>query len=126
MKAIAFVLAALYLLALPESSSAQDKWFAKDKAAHFSVGIGLSLGGYAGTALMSDSERARVFMGLGAGLGSAAAKELWDRSHSGTPSWRDFAWSAIGTAAGVTVAWLIDRANRPASHYQGFSSAVGP
>ena len=72
--------------------------------------------------------RARIFMGIGAGLGTAAAKELWDRSHSGTPSWRDFTWGAVGTAAGVAVSWLIDRARRPRSQAYAFhfSSAVGP
>jgi uncharacterized protein YfiM (DUF2279 family) len=72
----------LVLLVVPRGVAAEDKWAAADKAKHF---------------------------GAGAGIGAAAGKELYDRRH-GTPSWRDFTWSAAGTAAGVFIAWAVDKA----------------
>ncbi|MGE0704646.1 MAG: hypothetical protein AB7F99_09915 [Vicinamibacterales bacterium] len=117
---------ALLTAALPASAAAQDRWLAADKAAHFGATLGISAGGYAGTALASDRERWRIAGGLGLGLGAAAGKELWDRSHSGTPSWRDFAWSAVGTAAGTAIAWLVDRARTPASGARTATNAPTP
>ena len=89
-------------------AAAADEWFARDKARHFVATAGLGAGGYALASTAADRERWRVAAGIGTGMGAAAAKELWDRSR-GDASWRDFAWGGVGTAAGVTIAWAIDR-----------------
>lgn len=107
------LLVTLLCLALPAPLPAQDRWFAPDKAAHFGATLGISMGTYAGAALVTEQERWRMLSGVSGGLGAAAAKELWDRSHGGTPSWRDFTWGVLGTAAGVAVSWLVDRARGP-------------
>jgi uncharacterized protein YfiM (DUF2279 family) len=97
------------LAGAPANVRADDRWFARDKAEHFGATAALGAGGYALAATAAERERWRVVGGIGTGIGAAAAKELWDRSHAGDPSWRDFAWGAVGTATGVTIAWAIDR-----------------
>jgi len=99
----------LILLVVPRGVAAEDKWLAADKAKHFGAGAGIAAGGYAGSTLVTRKKGWRVVLGTGAGLGAAAGKELYDRRH-GTPSWRDFTWSAAGTAAGVFIAWAVDKA----------------
>ena len=96
-----------------------DAWFARDKALHASAGAAIGAGGYAGSAFVFSGTRARAASGLALALGAGAAKEWSDRGGRGTPSWRDFAWDAVGAATGVTVAWLIDRAvHAHAAHRQ--------
>ncbi len=100
----------LTLLFAPATAAAQDKWFAADKAKHFGAGAGIAVGGYVIAVPLSRERRWRIFVGTTAGIGAAAGKELRDRRR-GHSSWRDFAWSAAGTAAGVFTAWAVDRAN---------------
>jgi uncharacterized protein YfiM (DUF2279 family) len=97
------------VITTPRLAFAEDKWWARDKAKHFGAGAGIAAGGYAAAVPLTDKKRWRIVLGTGAGLGAGAAKELRDRRH-GQPSWRDFTWSAAGTAAGVLVAWIVDRA----------------
>jgi putative lipoprotein len=94
-----------------------DRWLARDKTLHATAGAALGAGGYGAGALVFDAPPARVVSGIVMSLGIGAAKEWYDRGR-GDPSWRDFAWDGIGAAAGVTIAWLIDRARRhpPAGH----------
>ena len=89
-----------------------DPWFARDKALHAAAGATLGAGGYAASALVFETPGKRIASGLIVGLGAGAAKEWHDRGGRGTPSWRDFAWDGVGTAAGLSVAWLIDRTRR--------------
>jgi uncharacterized protein YfiM (DUF2279 family) len=103
---IAVALIAMLLVAVPPAGA--DEWFARDKAQHFAVTAGLGAGGYVLASTVTDRDRWKIAAGIGAGIGAATAKELWDRSH-GDASWRDFAWGAVGTAAGVTIAWAINR-----------------
>jgi hypothetical protein len=42
-------------------------------------------------------------------MGAGVAKELWDLSGRGDPSWKDLAWDGVGTAAGLVTAWCFDR-----------------
>jgi uncharacterized protein YfiM (DUF2279 family) len=101
----------LLLLALmvgPQAAFAEDKWLGADKAKHFGAGAGIAAGGYVAAVPITADRRWRIALGTGAGLGAAAGKELYDRRR-GSPSWRDFTWSAAGTAAGVLVAWVIDK-----------------
>lgn len=101
---------ALLALATPSLAHADDPdpWFARDKALHFVAGGTLAAGGYGlGAALFR--ERAPAFaLGAGVGIGASAAKEAWDLTGRGDPSWRDFTWGAIGTVAGLALAWGID------------------
>jgi uncharacterized protein YfiM (DUF2279 family) len=103
---ITAVLLTAFLCAGP--ARAADEWFARDKAQHFAATAGLGAGGYALGSTVADRKRGRIAIGIGTGMGAATAKELWDRSR-GDASWRDLAWGAVGTAAGVTIAWAIDR-----------------
>lgn len=103
------MLAIATLVGASANVRADDRWFARDKAEHFGATAALGAGGYALASTVAERERWRVAAGIGGGLGAAAAKELWDRSHAGDASWRDFAWGAVGTTTGVTIAWAIDR-----------------
>ena len=94
------------------AQAGDDPWFARDKALHAAAGATLGAGGYAASALVFEAPRKRIASGLIVGLGAGAAKEWHDRRGRGTPSWRDFAWDGVGTAAGLSVAWLIDRTRR--------------
>ena len=88
---------------------ADDPWLGPDKALHFSAGFALSAGGYGLSSLAFDERLDRVLVGAGVALGAGAAKELVDMAGLGSPSWRDFAWDAIGTGCGVLLAWVVDR-----------------
>jgi len=97
------------VLLLPHAAAAEDKWLAADKAKHFGAGAGIAAGGYALSVPFTGQKRWRLVIGTAAGLGAGAAKEIRDRS-GGHPSLRDFTWSAVGTGAGVLIAWAIDKA----------------
>ena len=96
------------MLSLMLTMAAQeDPWLGNDKLLHFGATAVISACGYAFGAELGD-EAPRFLIGAGLGLAAAAAKELLDL-RGGDPSYRDFIWSAGGTAAGLLVAWLIDR-----------------
>jgi uncharacterized protein YfiM (DUF2279 family) len=103
------VIIIIALLACPEWTFAQDKWFAADKAKHFGAGAALSGAGYAAAVPVTKRRGWRVTIGTSVGLAFGAGKELRDRRRT-RGSWRDFAWTAGGTATGVLVAWVIDKA----------------
>jgi uncharacterized protein YfiM (DUF2279 family) len=103
------VLIIVSLLACPRPVLAQDEWFAADKAKHFAGGAAMGGGGYAISVPLTTRKRWRILLGTTAGLGVGTAKELRDRRR-GRGSWRDFAWTAGGTAAGTFAAWVIDKA----------------
>jgi uncharacterized protein YfiM (DUF2279 family) len=98
----------LTLLCTPAAPGAQDKWLGGDKAKHFAAGAGVAAGSYTATVPVTRRKSWRIAIGTTVGLSMAAGKELADRSR-GTPSWRDFTWSAAGTTAGVMLAWTIDK-----------------
>ena len=85
-----------------------DEWLGTDKALHGSISGLLAIGGYAGSAQLTDSFALRVTAGAGFALGLGAIKECADLAGFGAPSWKDFAWDAIGAASGVLLAWAID------------------
>jgi len=97
------------LLACPHWAAAQDKWFAADKAKHFGAGAALSAAGYGAAGPVTKRRGWRVTIGTSVGLAAGAGKELRDRKRR-RGSWRDFVWTAGGTATGVLVAWVIDKA----------------
>ncbi len=94
----------------PVRAQSMDDWFGADKALHFSVSALLAGAGYAATAPFTERTPVRVGVGAGFALSLGIAKELYDASGAGDPSWRDLTWDALGTGVGVLTAWLVDLA----------------
>jgi putative lipoprotein len=112
---------ALSLASRPAAASDPDPWFGPDKALHFGVSLGLAAGGYAASSPWLDSPGERALAGGAFSLTLGAGKELWDLAGHGDPSWRDFTWDVLGTAAGVALALGVDALVRtgkdaPAQH----------
>jgi len=105
-------LVCLLAMLWPEPTRAQtadpDPWFGKDKPLHFGASAALAAGGYAGSALVYDDEPHRLLLGGGLALTAGVAKELYDLTGAGDPSWKDLTWDVLGTAAGLAVTWAID------------------
>lgn len=80
------VLLLVALLVTPCSVAGQDRWLARDKAQHFGTTAGIAAGGYVLASPMIKRPRWRMLIGVGAGVGAAAGKELRDRSAHGQPS----------------------------------------
>ncbi|MDX2054301.1 MAG: hypothetical protein SFV15_18010 [Polyangiaceae bacterium] len=95
------------------TAHAEDQWFGEDKALHFGVSVGLASSSYALSSLFVEDSTSRILAGTLGGLMPGAAKELYDATGRGDPSWKDFAWDATGTLVGVSVAYLADLALRP-------------
>jgi uncharacterized protein YfiM (DUF2279 family) len=72
------------------------------------VSAGLSAGGYAASALVLERPWQRAVAGATFALSAGIAKELWDLSGHGDPSWKDLAWDGIGTGVGVGLALGVD------------------
>lgn len=89
-------------------ASDPDPFWGRDKALHFGVSVGLSAGGYALGALVWDKPWQRALGGAAFSLAAGVAKELWDLSGHGDPSWKDLAWDCIGTGVGVSGALAVD------------------
>jgi putative lipoprotein len=103
---------ALYIFVIVTTSTAlahaEDAWWGRDKALHFAAGTAISGAGYAvGTALWPERSRS-ILLGLGSALAIGAIKEGLDATGLGDPSWKDFAWDAIGGVCGIGVAFSID------------------
>lgn len=94
--------------ASPEPQAVDDPWFGADKAMHFAASGILAGVGYGASSWLVEERLGRAAIGAAVGLGAGIAKELYDLAGYGHPSWRDLAWDAIGTAAGVLVGWLVD------------------
>ena len=104
---------ALILLASSASASDADPWFGRDKALHFGVSAALSVGGYAASSIWLDTRSERALAGGAFSITLGAAKELWDLSGRGDPSWRDFTWDIVGTGVGLALAVAGDALLRP-------------
>ncbi len=110
----------LALLACPASAAAQsgppafdpDPWVGPDKAAHFGVSLGLAGGGYGLGALVTQDFGGRLALGASLAIALGLGKEVADALGLGRPSWKDFTWDVIGTAAGLGVAVTFDLALR--------------
>jgi putative lipoprotein len=112
------------LICGPASASDGDPWFGPDKALHFGFSVVLAAGGYAASSTWLDSRNERALAGGAFSLTIGASKELWDLNGHGDPSWRDFTWDVIGTAAGVALAASVDaltssKEPRPTASAQG-------
>jgi putative lipoprotein len=95
---------------MPARAQTRDDWFGADKALHFSVSALLGGAGYGVTAMLTERTAVRVGVGAGFALSLGIAKELYDATGAGDPSWRDLTWDALGTGVGVLTAWLVDLA----------------
>jgi putative lipoprotein len=93
---------------LSRPAQAADDLFGRDKALHFAASAGIALGGYGGAALFTADRPARLVTGGGLALAAGIGKEISDRYTGGDPSWRDLGWDVIGTATGLTLAYMID------------------
>jgi putative lipoprotein len=105
----ALVLSVLLAGAAPAAAREPDKWFARDKAEHYSVSLMLGADGYAAMTAFSDRTAIRAAFGASFALSAGIAKELYDQSIGRQLSWRDLTWDALGTATGTIVAWLALR-----------------
>lgn len=90
------------------ANSDPDPWLGPDKMLHFGMSTALAAGGYAASSLIWDGTGERLVAGAVFSLTIGAAKELYDMTGAGDPSWRDFAWDVVGTGAGLLLAWGID------------------
>jgi putative lipoprotein len=99
---------AFTLSSRPAAASSTDPWFGPDKALHFGVSAGLAAGGYAALSPWLESRPERALAGAAFSLSLGAGKELWDLAGHGDPSWRDFTWDVLGTAAGIALAVSVD------------------
>ncbi|WP_437672716.1 hypothetical protein [Sorangium sp. So ce131] len=92
---------------------APDPWLGRDKALHFFASAALAGGGYTLGALATDEIPGRLAVGAAVALGAGLAKEVFDAAGYGTPSWRDLAWDALGTSAGLGLSLWFDLAVLP-------------
>jgi uncharacterized protein YfiM (DUF2279 family) len=104
------VTAAVVVSMSPAARAADpDPWIARDKAWHFDACLGIAAGTYAlATWKVTDSRGVGLAIAGATALAAGAAKEGIDAVTGGDPSWKDFAWDAIGTVAGLAVAWGMD------------------
>jgi uncharacterized protein YfiM (DUF2279 family) len=110
----AMVAALCIFLSTGRAFADEDSWTSPDKFAHFGVSTAIASAAY-GTAwaLGSPNSLQRAVWGGSIALAAGAGKELTDLAGYGTPSWKDFAWDAIGTATGVAVMILVDHLVTP-------------
>jgi putative lipoprotein len=88
-----------------------DPWISRDKAFHFDVSAGIAAAGYGvSAAWIVDARWKALAIGGGVALAAGAGKEILDATGllGGDASWRDFTWDAIGTVAGLAIAWGVD------------------
>ena len=120
-----FVLLGCLLFA--PGARADDDWLGKDKALHFGASALIAGGTYAVSAPFFKARYPPLVIGAAFTLAVGGIKEGIDATGSGTPSWKDFTWDAIGTATGLLVAWLVDFAIRGVSDAQpAFGEPVQP
>lgn len=99
----ALVLAAA--LAAPTPASAQ--LLRRDDRLHFGLSALIAFGAYGVVALVDERESLRVGIGAAVALAAGVAKELWDLSGRGDPSWRDLGFDLLGTGVGLLAGWLL-------------------
>jgi putative lipoprotein len=111
-RSFAMAAAAAACVLASRTARAEDRWLGRDKGLHAAASAIIAAAGYAASTPWIDAPAGRAAVGASLALGAGAAKELIDARTGGDPSWKDFAWDAIGTAVGVGVALLVDHATR--------------
>ena len=106
------VASAMIAAAAPARAADPDPFWGKDKALHFAVAGVIAGTGYAVTTGLTEDRWKAFAVGGGVALGAGALKEGFDALGYGDPSWKDFAWDAIGAAFGLGVAFVVDAAAR--------------
>jgi putative lipoprotein len=110
---LTLMVAAALVAAGGRAARAEDRWLGRDKGLHFAASAAIAAAGYAASSPWIERPAGRAAVGASLALSAGVAKEIWDaREGGGDPSWKDLAWDAIGTAVGVGVALLVDRAAR--------------
>jgi putative lipoprotein len=80
-----------------------DPWFGRDKFLHFTASAAIQCATHA---VLSANGNEYGGASRGAALATltvGVSKELWDRNHGGTASWRDLAWDAAGGVSGAVI-----------------------
>ena len=111
MRAMRALAAAVVLaVALPAQAADRDPWISSDKGLHFGVSAALAGGSYqlSASLLPDPHERAAVSATLAFSVG--AAKELYDLTGRGDPSWKDLTWDAARVLVGVGLSLALELA----------------
>jgi len=105
-----FIVFSSVVALLSTPTVAQDSWTGQDKVDHAVVSA--MFGGIAGASM--DNKYAAFGVAMLPGI----AKELYDMTGRGTPSWKDLAADAAGAAIGVYIGncWL--RKNSLVCHFE--------
>jgi putative lipoprotein len=98
-------LAVAVAVAAPSPASAQ--LLRRDDRLHLGLSSLIAFGAYGVVALFDEREPLRVGVGAAVALAAGIAKELWDLSGRGDPSWRDLAFDVVGTGIGLLAGWLL-------------------
>jgi putative lipoprotein len=104
----AFAIAGAALLVGSRESRGEDEWLGRDKGLHAAASAVIAAGAYAASTPWVEEPANRALVGASVALSAGIAKELWDATGRGDPSWKDLAWDVAGTAIGVTLALLVD------------------
>jgi putative lipoprotein len=96
----------------PAYAADPDPFWGPDKALHFAAGGVLAGAGYAVTTSFTEDRWKAFAVGGAVALGAGAMKEGFDALGYGDPSWKDFAWDAIGAAVGLGIAFVVDASVR--------------
>jgi len=79
----------------------------RDDRLHLGLSSLIAFGTYGVVALLDERESVRVGVGAAVALAAGIAKELWDLSGRGDPSWRDLGFDVLGTGVGLLAGWLL-------------------
>ncbi len=100
-------LAAVLGVAFAWPTPASAQLLRRDDRLHLGLSSLIAFGAYGVVALIDEREQVRVGVGAAVALAAGIAKELWDLSGRGDPSWRDFGFDVIGTGVGLLAGWLL-------------------
>lgn len=80
-----------------------DRWFARDKALHFTASAIIQSVGHSALRANGRAYRDAAWTAAGATMSVGVAKELWDRHDGRVFSLKDLTADAAGTGAGAIV-----------------------